>query len=457
MTASGSNFPIQKGQLNKLRLRPQIFNEHAESSREIQGTVDTNTIVGQIFKASQDNINGINLTMESNAAVAIDDFESYADSAALQVEWVEGTNVALLETTIIKSGEKSMNIPLDVLADAWTNTINSTDYTGYTFSLDYLQTVISGVGGATVAFFIGDGTNTKSIELTIGIAGIWNHFDVLDTSFAEDGGGTTDITAITKIGLRVDVKKATTNGYVDNMAATPAPGTIEVKLWNMGDTIPVSGDTSIDDGVQYEKIGDLGITGLQESSYLLQLLGGKRMYHLNGFIAGTSLEIPTNELLIPDNYYALTFNYVDTDVNIYGANSSYSINYYVNGFAFTATSEAAAISAVGEYNDCMFIIFSTQDVYLIDFAHISDATPGVGSELSYFVEDKNMYISDIMTTSINPALRTTIIDELKNVPAFVEKGSKIEEYYNDDITDSVTQITLGVRYKYIPPTINNGT
>ena len=32
-------FNIQKGQLNKMRLRPEILNEHAESSREIQAEV----------------------------------------------------------------------------------------------------------------------------------------------------------------------------------------------------------------------------------------------------------------------------------------------------------------------------------------------------------------------------------------------------------------------------------
>ncbi|GAH28849.1 unnamed protein product, partial [marine sediment metagenome] len=49
---------------------------------EIQGVVNASTIVGQIFQASQDNINGINLTLESAAGIAFDDFESYADSAA---------------------------------------------------------------------------------------------------------------------------------------------------------------------------------------------------------------------------------------------------------------------------------------------------------------------------------------------------------------------------------------
>lgn len=34
-SATGTNFLLQKGQLNKLRLRPQVINEHVESSRNL--------------------------------------------------------------------------------------------------------------------------------------------------------------------------------------------------------------------------------------------------------------------------------------------------------------------------------------------------------------------------------------------------------------------------------------
>jgi len=68
-TANGDNFLIQKGQLNKLRLRPQIVNEQMESSRNIHGVVSDGNILGQVFKASHDNINGIDITVESAAGV----------------------------------------------------------------------------------------------------------------------------------------------------------------------------------------------------------------------------------------------------------------------------------------------------------------------------------------------------------------------------------------------------
>ena len=116
-TSNGGFRPIQKGQLNIIRVRPQVLNEQQESSRTIQSTIASGNIVGQVFKASQDNINGIALTLESAAGASIDDFESYADSAALQLVWVETTNVATLETTVVKSGSQSMKINGAILAD----------------------------------------------------------------------------------------------------------------------------------------------------------------------------------------------------------------------------------------------------------------------------------------------------------------------------------------------------
>jgi hypothetical protein len=70
---------IQKGELNKIRLRPQIVTEDQESSRTVLGTVtSSNTIVGQIFKASQDNINSVMVTLASaESLTSVDDFESY--------------------------------------------------------------------------------------------------------------------------------------------------------------------------------------------------------------------------------------------------------------------------------------------------------------------------------------------------------------------------------------------
>ena len=81
------------------------------------------------------------------------------------------------------------------LSDEWINTIDSIDYTGFTFSLDFYQTVP--FAQAKVEFFIGDGANTKSISLSVQDQNAFFHFDILETVMSEDGG-TTNMAAITK-------------------------------------------------------------------------------------------------------------------------------------------------------------------------------------------------------------------------------------------------------------------
>ncbi|MCK5613613.1 hypothetical protein KAR91_67715 [Candidatus Pacearchaeota archaeon] len=441
---------IQKGQLNKIRVRPAILNEQAESSREIQGVVDASTIVGQILKASQDNINGILLTLESAEGEALDNFESYADSAALQLVWVKGgTNEATLEETIVESGTKSMELPGTVLDDDWVDTISSKDYTDYTFEFDFQQSNL--IGQLKYEFTLSDGTDTLSFLIVPDVINDWQHIEV-DINAMTDSA-TTDKTAITKIGFRVIDTHPLGVGYVDNLIATPPPGSIGLKLWDMGDTIPETAVTSIDDGTQYVELGDKGNNGGSVvSEIILPLEGGKRLYSINNFIAGVALEIPSNTLLTPDNYYIITLNYIDTDVSVYGPDSSFSIQYYNNGYAFTAPDEATAITAIGEFNNCMFGILSTQDVFVNTLLKFYDSAPGSLARESVFVEDKNMVITGIVLNDILAQIFQEF--EFKDRVFPMPKGSKFEIYYNDDFSDSVSLSTLLIGYMYKPPIIN---
>jgi len=40
------------------------------------------------------------------------------------------------------------------------------------------------------------------------------------------------------------------------------------------------------------------------------------------------------------------------------------------------------------------------------------------------------------------------------MPPFVEKGGMLKVEYNDDYSDDVSSVFLGMRYLYIPPTVN---
>ncbi len=452
-TSNGKEVFIQKGQLNNYRIRPAILNEHAESSREAQAVVTSSLIVGQIFKASQDNINGILLTLESNAGATLDDFESYANDAALQAVWVlAGTNLAVLETTIVKSGAQSMRLPGTTLNDEWEDTIGATNYTDYFFHFDFYQDET--YTRLNYEFFIGDGANKKSIPLAVANPDQWFHFEIDENAMIDDGGTPPTMTAITEIGFRCSLKDIGDSGYVDNLIAVPSPGEVVLKLWDMGASIPLDAVTSIDDGNQYVELGDRGLTGgTVAATVILSLQGGKRQYTIRNFVAGVALEIPANTLLNVGNYYAITINYVDTDVIVYGPDTSNNINYYTNGFSFTSPNEATAITKLGTFNDCMFWILSTQDVYINKIVTFYNADMGELSTEEIFIEDKNMNITNVVVGN-DPVSQRVVQLEFTDRALWFPKGGKLEVYHNDDYHDSTTLFSIMLYYLFIPPVVN---
>ena len=456
-TSSSKTYTTQKGQVNKYKLRPAIINEHAEPSSEIIGTVTSTKIVGQIFKPSQDNINGLILTLESAGGSDIDTFETYADSAALQAEWAQtdANDKAELETTIVKTDAKSMKLKMSAtVLDEWINTVTSVNYTDFTLSLNFYQTKLYAT--TNMSFFIGDGTNTKSISLTMSSANAWQHFDIDENAMAvtaNDATGTTPtMSAITKIGFRLDKASPNALAYVDDIVATTAPGEVSLKLWDMGTSIPVTAVTSIDDGTQYSELGDRGINGGSVAATInLQLVGGKRLYTIKDFVAGAALESADNTVLNVNNYYAITINYVDTNVAVYGIIATAATNFYKNGYAFTVADEATAITSAGEYSSCMFSILSTQDVHVNSLIKIFNAAPGSDSNESIFIEDKYSTINILSGESLS---KQTIDVEFKDRFFHLPKGGIFEVYHNSDITDSVTQAFLLIGYLYVKKSVN---
>jgi len=278
----------------------------------------------------------------------------------------------------------------------------------------------------------------------------WYKFVIIVDEMTADGGTPADATDIVKIGYRVQKEKR--DGYVilDDLISVPPPGELELKLWDMGTTMPVSGTTALDDGTQYTKLGDAGITGKQEASVVIDLYGGKRSYHIDSFVAGCALEVPTNELLNVGHYYALTMHWVNTDVSVYGSNEAWD-DYYENGYAFSSPDAATAITAAGANEDLMFIVYSTQDVYMFEATTIAGGTPNGNSETTLYIEDKNMSRTDVL---VSPIKAVPAVTSRLSRPFFMGKGGKMEQEYNDDITDDVGSINLIMSYYYEPPTVN---
>lgn len=455
-TANGKSFKISKGQLNHLSLRPQIANELSENASEVQDVVNSTTIVGQIFKPSHNNINGISMVLDSAAGTSFDDFESYADSTALQAAWAASNSLATLNLVTVDGGDKSMKITGTVLNDEWVKTIAATDYTEFDFCFSWYQD--HPYDDLKYEFFISDGTNTKRHQLVVDHENGWFTLILNEESFVEDGA-TTNIAAITKIGIKVVDKKISSAAYIDNIITTPPPGTVNAKLWDFGTTLPEDGVTSLDDATQYIELGDRGFnSGQVFASVPIFLHGGKRVYQIDHFVAGVAEEIPSNTLLNKNNYYGITLHYVDTDVNVWGNNTSLGIKNYTNGYAFSTPNTSTGISRLGAFSDLMFIVYSTQDVEIIKIFQKmitldgSEATPGITSTLSMHIEDANINREETITNQVpvNPEL--TIGFDWR--PKLIPKGGRIETHLNDDYRDDIFILELTIEFLHKQEPIN---
>ena len=84
---------------------------------------------------------------------------------------------------------------------------------------------------------------------------------------------------------------------------------------------------------------------------------------------------------------------------------------------------------------------------------VADSTPGIESSISFFIEDKDMKVTDMLITGAVFAVPVSVLDR-REIPIYMGKGSKFEEYYNDDFSDNVSKIALTMKYLYIPSVIN---
>ena len=477
-------FQVVKGNVNAIRIRPEILNEHVESSREAMDIVDVNTVVGQVFKASKTNIRALTVTLESAATFnSMDALATagegkagtmeYSSDAALQLEYVKGGTALAVRSaytdlgSVTQTGSYALKLAMDTLNDDWRVVLASTNLTGVTFEMDYANT--EEWSGCKIYFFIGDGVNTKSFPMTIGAKETWQHFDITEDSMAveshDDTATTPNMAAIIQMGFRVVDKGIAKIAYVDQITYQAGGGSVELELWDFGAALPAS-DGTVDYTAstpgQYTELGDRGIgAGIVTSSVTIELKGGKRAYHLDDFAAGVAPEIPDNTLLTVNNYYAFVLKYVDTDVTVYGPDTTFLYDNYANGYAWKAEVADNFIDKIlgaegsGDYAHLAFQIFSTQDIYITGYALMADFPPNGDAEVMIYVEDASMKMASILSTDLRGGFGQSVISQdISSRPVLMENGGKFEAVYNDDATDDVTKTLFTMTYLYEPPTTN---
>lgn len=448
ITSNTSTVPLQRGNLNDISFFPRVLNEQQSNNQQVQASVTSTNIVGQILKPSADNISAIQFSAESAGAFVIDNFESYASNADLQTVWSSGgANLPELETNTALTGSKAMRLLSSANGEEFETTAFPSDYTGYTGKFSAVFT--HAFSQLQMAVYIRDILgNSKSFILAQDGADILTDFSVLETAMVQDQPTDTDTTQVVAIGFRVLLKRVGGFMRVDDLSTAPPPGFLGIKLWDMGASIPDSGVDSIDSGTPFDKIG-----GLPVDEYILPLEPGLRIYHLEGFTAGVDKSAPDNVPVNPDNYYILELKWVDTDVNVYGADTSRGVNYYQSGFAFTAPDESTPIASLGEFADIMFGVMSTQPVYMLDVGWAFDSEPNGGSSILVHLKDRTGSISGtVIDHEANPEREFST--DLTARPMLLEDGGHLAFGYNDDPLDSVGRVRGEVRFLHEPPDVN---
>lgn len=461
-TTSQNQRIIQKGVSNELLLRPQIVNEHMEVDGTIQDTVDSSTIVGQLFKASRVNMNGVTIKLASGNIEEWEDFESYADDAALRAVWVTsdaGNNNPVLKTTDPAPYEGSQYMDISYnwesdLAPTVTRTITSKDCRGGSWRFRIYPRLTWGEGNFN--FFVTDGTNFKRLAVITLVTDEWVEVVIPQSAMIEDDAeNPVDDEAITGVGLQVNRWTTESEGEyagIDYIEFVSGGGTMKFKLWDCGNTIPEAGVNSIDDNTQYTTLGDPDLmTPVAELTLPLVGAGGVRRYQLDNFVAGLGGSLA----LTVGNYYMITMHYVDTDVDVYGSDGA--VDNYVNGYSFTAPDEETAITAVGVNKDCVFQIYSAQDAYLLStkvlFKTSDGAVANNGANSSYEILVRNA--DDTLESAITSEIYAGVIEpSVWFRPVQIELGGKIDMYFTDDSSDDVFKVYLIAEYAYEPQLIN---
>jgi len=457
-TVSQNQRIVSKGDVNKVLLRSQVLKEHMDDGNTILDTVDSSTIIGQIFKVSKANINGIALKLASGNVEVFDDFNDYADDTALQAVWVASdpaNNDPEIETADPDpyEGAKYMNMSYNWESDPnpyIERTITAKDCRGGAFRFAIYPRITWGEGRFN--FFVGDGTNYKRLDVVTTAVDEWQQVTIqVDAMVEDDADNPVDDENITKVGFMVDNwSSASENEWagIDYIEFISGGGSLDLKLWDMGASIPVAGVTAIDDGTQYTTLGDPDLmTPASEITIPLVGAGGTRRYQIDDLVAG----IGGSGALTPGNYYLITLNHVDTDVVVYGSDGSSDL--YTDGFGFTAPDEATAITAIGANQDCMFHIYTADETYVVDCKAIFKASTGATAVngINSFYEILIMRADGTVESMVTSKIQAGVMSASTWLrPLHIEEGGKIEMRFSDDYTDDVYKAYLIAEYAYQP-------
>src|SRR3990170_1593601 len=331
---------LTKGGKNKIIIKPRVLIENAIDDTNVIATLGSGGItdVGQIFRLTGGifDIDRFHLTLEAIAGaalLAIENFESYADTTALRAVWVSNdlTNTPpTLETTLFQEGTKAMKVSTTSSVKSKNDEIKKTYGSNQDWSTyNGIQFQFRNDGTYNVEVRIEDASaNISKHTISLSGVGSYQFIQLAFTNFLPVTATPADLSTIKKISFFL-ATASTVPFYVDiiELYSTGSFGTELVELYDFGVT---SNPTAL---------------GMPVTSASINLESGKKVYEIALSKNG----------LTPNNYLGIVLTAPSVAiVKVYGKNGS---NLYASGFSFKSI-DNSTITTTGNGNDLYFAVFA---------------------------------------------------------------------------------------------------
>lgn len=438
---------LQKGGDNKFTITPRVLTENMNDKEDLIQTLGGSvTDVGQVFRMSSgiDNINKIILELEAIAGGAIqsiDDFESYADTTALRVDWIPsdvGNTPNTLETTIVAEGGKAMKIDIlsansksrnDDFERVFASAQDWSTFDG--IQLKYRRDNSDTIMELHIEDSAGDGSKATLTTTNVGV------FELLTLNFVDFipvGGVQADLTDIKKIKFVMKTAQGTPT-YIDviELFSGGAFGTVDLEVYDFGsESDPTSLGTPI-------KTITLNLKS-----------GGKQFY---------DIPFDTTGIMITSNSFlgiVLTNPSVAT-VKVFGKLSD---NKYTSGFAFDSADNGTNIAETATGDDLFFKVFSRDQAVFHGVRFVWDASTGNDSSLDAQINDTgtgksrtSLFVGEFTLGRKEIEFPTR---ENTNVEIKMNKDELIEINYKDDGSQSnlATKLQATIYFTFIDRPLN---
>jgi len=431
----GSIYNIEtKGITNRFKHYIKHITEDMEGNSDLVASLDgTNTDILQLFKASADTISHLHLFAGTGGgSTVIDDMEVVTD-------WTSSdpTNTPIaLETTIVDTGSGSLKISITdggSANDTITKTFAAEDWSESTaLKLKLYQT--DDQQDIRVSVRISDGTNSKtSSEMLVSTKNVWSDRLLLFSGFTEDGGGTTNMSAITSVIFIITKDNKDRVVYIDQLIRLGDPGTFDIQIYDFAST---SAPTALSQGTL--KTWDDGLT-----TQTVQASNAKNLIMVAKLMRNLTI----------GNYYGIRiFNKTSLgNLDFYGESSG---SYYANGKALKSIDSGVTLTNISTGNeDFYFHIYSIVDAYITKIHLHLNGTTGESKEV-IIIEDSVEKVKSVVahgSSFLNQIERDITIDVAKNIGV----NDILEIYYDDDVTSSANKISVRV-HACVKPHTSNG-